>query len=85
MESGSEEVETKPKKKPGRKMMMTEPANVLVLSSYHPLTGDRNVKLKTGPPNERSGNVRKFTLKVSRIESPNSSSLRKQKMLRMPC
>jgi len=28
MESGSDETDSKPKKKPGRKMMMTEPANV---------------------------------------------------------
>ena len=28
MDSGSDEADQKPKKKPGRKMMMTEPANV---------------------------------------------------------
>jgi hypothetical protein len=28
MDSGSDEADSKPKKKPGRKMMMTEPANV---------------------------------------------------------
>ena len=28
MESGSDETDVKPKKKPGRKMMMTEPVNV---------------------------------------------------------
>lgn len=35
MDSGSDEADSKPKKKPGRKMMMTEPLNVstyLVLS-----------------------------------------------------
>ena len=84
MESGSE-TESKPKKKPGRKMMMTEPANVILPIIKDRLTYNRNVRLRIGRPNEPSANVRKPILRALRIESPNSNSLLRPRMLRMLC
>ena len=66
MDSGSDETESKPKKKPGRKMMMTEPANVR-LSGLPPLIV-RNGKHRIERPSAHSENARRLMSRASSRE-----------------
>jgi len=86
MDSGSDEADQKPKKKPGRKMMMTEPANVCLNSGgvYDSDCMFRNEKHRIGLLNEPSGNERKPTSKGLRVGSPNSRKLRRTRMPKTP-
>jgi hypothetical protein len=67
MDSGSEDTDVKPKKKPGRKMMTTEPANVCFPFPFMSDVTLRNERPKIELLKEHSENERKLMSRDSRL------------------